>query len=106
MSTKPLNETAARARDRALKKHRLELMFWKGLIIPIGALGLAVGVAAGMLIQEAIEDEPPQVWRTDKAPALQPLHVVTKAYLDDKGNWKNYEDGTPLLVSHWTPVQP
>jgi hypothetical protein len=80
-------------------------MIWKSLVLPVAVCSLALGVVFGMLIQGAVEKEP-QVWRTDRAPALQPLHVVTKAYFNDKGEWRNYEDGTPLLVSHWTPVQP
>lgn len=100
-----MNATAARARDLALKKHRLEVMFWRGLLIPILVLGLTVGVAAGMLIQEAIEGEP-QVWRTGKGPALHPLYVVTQGYVDSEGEWRNYQNGTPLVVTHWKTAQP
>jgi hypothetical protein len=100
-----MNTTAARARDLALKKHRREVMFWKGILLPVLAVGLSVGVAVGMLIQEAIEGEP-QVWRTGKGPALHPLYVVTQGYVDSEGEWRCYENGMPLTITHWTPVQP
>ena len=104
--SKPLNETAARARDRALQKHRTEVLFWKGLLIPILVLGLAVGVAAGMLIQEAIKGEP-QVWRTDPAPVGEPYWVVVQGYVRKHDRqWCSFDTGEKISVSHWTTAQP
>jgi hypothetical protein len=101
-----MNATAARARDLALKKHRREVMFWKGILLPVLAVGLSVGVAVGMLIQEAIEGEP-QVWRTDAAPVGEPYWVTTMAYVrkHDK-QWCSFTNGEPIEISHWTTAQP
>jgi hypothetical protein len=99
------NEAARAARNEALRRHRREVRSWKTLFI-VSIAGFWLLLGGVIILYFRPKAEPPQVWRTDRAPALQPLHVVTKAYLNDKGEWRNYEDGTPLLVSHWTPAQP
>jgi hypothetical protein len=96
-----MNTTARAARVAALERHRKEVRKWKTL---------AAIFFFGWVLTSGwhIGHPPPQpaTWRTDQAPALQPFYVVTRAYVDKKGNWRSYTNGEQIEITHWTTHQP
>ena len=87
-----MNTSAQRARDVARQRHLRQLMVWRGIA------GLCFALFLGTLYWYV----PSGVWRTDEAPKLEPLHVVTRAYVDKRGNWRSYDNGEKITVTHWT----
>lgn len=89
---KPLNIPAQRARDRAHAEHRQAVQQWQFV------------AAAGWVLFSVVAflSSSHGVWRSDEAPKLAPVHVVTKAYVDKKGQWRSYDNGEKIDVEHWT----
>jgi hypothetical protein len=76
----------------------MEIRKWQGF-----SLLLAIVAVVGIAINQNHE---PRVWRTDRAPALQPYYVVTQGYVDKKGVWRSADCGEKIEVYHWTVAQP
>jgi hypothetical protein len=102
--SKPLNPTATRAREVALRRHRREVMVWQWISIGLATILLVFAVKV-VLLEHTLQT--PQVWRTDAAPVGEPYWVVTQAYVRKKDRvWCSFDTGEPLSVSHWTTQQP
>jgi hypothetical protein len=99
------NEAARAARNEALRRHRKEVRAWKTLFI-VSIAGFWLLLGGVVILYFRPKAEPPQVWRTGKGPALQPLYVVTQGFVDQKGDWRSYSSGEQIEITHWTPVQP
>jgi hypothetical protein len=102
------NEAARAARNEALRRHRREVEHWKSRTTAwMSFCATILLVWAGVEIARYLLPQPePQVWRTDRAPALQPYYVVTQGYVTKKGEWKSFDNGESITVTHWTTAQP
>jgi hypothetical protein len=100
MSQEHIREAARATRNEALKRHRKEVQRWKVLFLWCFA---GYWVLLGALAYLHFRPKPePSTWRTDKPPCLEPVHVVTKAFMDRKGRIRSYDNGEVIEITHWT----
>jgi hypothetical protein len=101
MSREHIKEAARAARNEALSRHRREVRSWKMLSGALMALYLATMLAVcGVIL---LRPKPqPSVWRTDKPPCLEPIHVVVKAFVDKRGKMRSYDNGEVIEATYWT----
>lgn len=95
-----MNSTAQRARDNALRRHRTALTFWRVATLIATTSMIIAWVAFYRL---ASSKPTPSTWRSDQAPPLQRVHVVTDGFMDRQGQWRSFDTGERITVTHWTP---
>lgn len=61
------------------------------------------GLKENLLATQAMLDEARKPWRSDDAPKLQRLTVVSEGFMDKKGEWRSFDDGSRLTVKQWKP---
>lgn len=59
------------------------------------------GLKEDLRATQAMLDEARKPWRSDDAPKLQRLTVVAEGFMDKKGEWRSFDDGSHLTVKQW-----
>lgn len=59
------------------------------------------GLKEDLRATQALLDEATRPWRSDDAPKLQRLTVVAEGFMDKKGEWRSFDDGSHLTVKQW-----
>lgn len=90
-----MNAQAIAARDRAQRKRRLTLSLWQGAAVLSLAFAL-IGWAGFYRLASS-------TWRSDQAPPMQRVYVVTEGFTDRQGQWRSFDTGERITVKHWTP---
>jgi hypothetical protein len=97
MSKPNLSEGARAARREREERHRRQLRShritsWLMFIL-----------LAGSNIYHVIENQSlKEGWRTDQAPTGHPYYVVTRGYIGHDKQWRSFDTGQPIEVTHWT----
>ena len=87
-----MNAQAQAAKEVAARRRRTRT----ALMLSVALTGWSLFAASAHLHTTA------GTWRNDPAPKVEPLYVVTKAYVDRDGNWRSMDNGERITVTHWT----
>lgn len=87
-----MNPGAQAAYDRAQAKRMNEIRQWQYAT----ALGWALFILTTFWYGN------PGQWHSDPAPPLQRFTVVTEGFTDKKGQWRSFDNGERITVTHWT----
>lgn len=90
-----MNSTAQRARDNALRRHRTALTFWQ--------VATLIATTSMIIAWIAFYRLASSTWRSGQAPPMQRVHVVTDGFMDKQGQWRSFDTGERITVTHWTP---
>ena len=90
-----MNSQAQRARDIARQRTRNKLIAWQTLTI-VSTVSMLIAWTAFYLLASS-------TWRSDQAPPLQRVHVVTEGFMDRQGQWRSFDTGERITAKYWKP---
>lgn len=86
---------------RRARKRMLLIMFAIIAALTIQSEFRIHGLKEDLRATQALLDEATRPWRSDDAPKLQRLTVVAEGFMDKKGEWRSFDDGSHLTVKQW-----
>ncbi len=86
---------------RRARKRMLLIMLAIIAILTIQSEFRIHGLKEDLRATQALLDEATRPWRSDDAPKLQRLTVVAEGFMDKKGEWRSFDDGSHLTVKQW-----
>lgn len=95
-----LAELEAKAQKYKLKRMLL-IMLAIIAVLTIQSEVRIHGLKEDLRATQALLDEATRPWRSDDAPKLQRLTVVAEGFMDKKGEWRSFDDGSHLTVKQW-----
>lgn len=81
------------------ERHRKEVKRWRDRFWMVTSLAIALIVA---VFSSASKQHNP-TWRSDAAPKLERLTVVTEGFVGKDGRWRSFDTGEEITVHQWRP---
>lgn len=81
------------------ERHLKEVKRWKGIAIVEFVTALVVFAFTAYTSYNAKN----HTWRSDAAPKLERLTVVTEGFVGKDGRWRSFDTGEKITVNQWRP---